>query len=116
MRNNFIILLLTLVFISCQSAGDKTSSSIASDICTCFRPLVEMNEKVQTLIKSGKGNEAEKLLDEIGMLQQKGLECSSSLMEKFGADTQVDTKEISSVMSTTCPKIHREIGPALFDE
>lgn len=75
-----------------------------------------MNEKVQTMLKAGQGSEAEKLIPQINKLNENSLKCSASLMEKYGADTQLDTKQISSVMSTTCPKIYKEIGSALFEE
>jgi len=114
MRNNFIIFFFTLICFSCQSNADKSSTSIAGDICDCFRPLVEMNEKVQALLKDGRGGEAEKLLPEIDQLQKNGQQCSASLVKKYGAETKLDTDMINTIMKVECPAIQEIVGPALF--
>lgn len=110
----YLFLSLAICF-SCQSASD-TSVSVANDICSCFKPLVQVNTQIQTMLKNGQGNKAEDLLPKIDELQAEGRTCAANLVKKYGADTQLDTDKISQSMKESCPKIFKIVEQDLFSE
>jgi len=98
---------------SCQS-NDPKSSEMATDVCACFKPLVDISSEVQTLIKNNQGDEAELLLPDIDIYQKEGQKCAASLVDKYGADTAIDAEQVKMNMRKKCPKILDAVGDGLF--
>ena len=113
MRYTLLFSVLFLICMSCQS-GDTKATDMATDICTCFKPLVDISDEVQTLLKSNKGAEAELLLPNIAALQEEGQKCAASLVDKYGADTAIDADQVKASMQKMCPKILDAVGDGLF--
>ncbi len=103
-----------LLCFSCQGEQDKTSMNVGDDICTCFKPLVDVNDEIQTMIKNGDNSQAENLISKVEQLNTEGQSCAANMVKKYGADTQLDTDKISAHMKEKCPKILKIVGEALF--
>jgi hypothetical protein len=104
---------ILFTFWSCQN-DDSKATEMATDVCTCFQPLVNINSEVQALIKANKGREAELLLPKITLMQEEGQKCAASLVDKYGSDTVLDPEQVKSSMKKICPKILDAVGDGLF--
>ena len=113
MRHTFLFSVIFLMCISCQS-NDPQATNMATDVCTCFKPLVDISDEVQSLLKSNQGAQAELLLPDIDALQKEGQKCAASLVDKYGADTAIDEDQVKVNMQKMCPKILDAIGDSLF--
>jgi len=114
MLNKILFAALLLLCISCQSEQDKKAVNIGNDICTCFQPLVAVNAEIQSMIKSGENDKAETLIKKVEEVNAEGNQCAGDLIEKYGANTSINTDKISEQMESKCPKIHRLVKEGLF--
>jgi len=113
MRYTLFFPVFFLICMSCQS-GDTKATDMATDVCTCFKPLIDINSEVQNLLKNNQGAEAELLLPNIASLQEEGQKCAASLVDKYGANTAIDAVQVKASMKKMCPKILDAVGDGLF--
>ncbi len=104
MFNKFFIALFLLVCFSCQDSDN--TNAVADDVCRCFTPLVELNDKIQSHLKKNQGAAAERLLPQVKTEEENGKKCFGSLLEKYGAETELNSDKLSQNIKNKCPKIH----------
>lgn len=115
MTYRFLFIAFILVCFSCQSDQEKQSSNIADGICKCYEPLMEINDKTQALLKSGKGKQAEKLIPEMTALNAKAKECILKLTKDARKDGSLDAVQLEEAIDDSCPKVWPSVKEALFE-
>ena len=101
-----ICFLFLLVFcLSCQSEPKKQSDEIADKICACYKDLIEINTEIEAMLKSGNGNRAEKMINDISTLNLKAQACTSEMVKQYGSKTQLDIDLLGFSMREKCPKV-----------
>ena len=113
MRYTLLFPVLLLICVSCQS-GNSEAKNMATDVCTCFKPLVDISDQVQMLLNNKRASEAELLLPKITQTKRKSQACAASMKDKYGADTAMDTDAVKASMREQCPKILETLGEGLF--
>jgi hypothetical protein len=115
MTYRFLLFSFLLLFFSCQSDQDKASGTIADGICKCYQPLMEINDKVQGLLKSGKGNQAEGLISEMTSVNNQAKECTLKLTKDARKDKDLDALKLEESIDESCPKIWASVKELLFE-
>lgn len=106
MKKIFLGLLILTVFAACKSGGDKTNyDQMAKDLCSCMRPLADVNNKIQGLVKEGKTDEVAALFAEVEKIASVGEACAKSLEEKYGAVEGESEIKATAALKRNCPDI-----------
>lgn len=106
MKNIFFVLMVMISFAACKSSGDKTNyDQMATDLCTCMRPLADMNEKIKVLIKEGKTDEVAALFADVERIASEGEVCAKSLEEKYGLVEGESEEKATAALKKNCPDI-----------
>jgi len=116
MFQKFPFFLFAILIFSCQNEQDKQSASIADDICKCYQPLVELNTEIQSKLKSNEEDEAEDLITKVSSMNEDGKKCTLAMVNKYGANTQINVDQVSAAMKEQCPKILGIVSGYLFEE
>lgn len=115
MMHRFFFLAFLLIFLSCESKQDKESDNLADGICKCYQPLMEINDKAQSLLKTGKGSQAEKLISEMGMRNTQAKECTLKLTKDARQDNSLNAAPLEQAIENSCPKIWASVKEVLFE-
>ena len=108
MKKIFFALLILTFFAACKSSGDKTNyDQMAKDLCSCMRPLADVNEKIQGLVREGKTNEVAALFGEVEKIASEGEVCAKSLEEKYGTVEGESEVKATAALKKNCPDIAR---------
>ncbi len=108
MKNIFFALMIMIFFSACKGGGDKTNyDQMAKDLCSCMRPLADVNEKIKSLVKEGKTNEVAELFAEVEKIASAGEACAQSLEEKYGMVEGEKEVKATAALKKNCPDIAR---------
>ena len=108
MKKIFFALMILMVFSACKQGGDKTNyDQMAKDLCNCMRPLADVNDKIQGLVKEGKTNDVAKIFAEVEKIASEGEACAKSLEEKYGTVEGESEAKATAALKKNCPDIAR---------
>lgn len=108
MKKIFFALMILMVFATCKQGGDKTNyDQMAKDLCSCMRPLADVNEKIKDLVKEGKTDEVAALFAEVEKIASTGEACAQSLEEKYGMVEGEKEVKATAALKKNCPDIAR---------
>ncbi len=106
MKKTFIALVALVFFAGCSGGVDKTDyDQMAKDLCSCMRPLADMNKKIKNLVNEGKTEEVAQLFAEVEEIAGKGEACALSLEERYGAVEGESETKASAALKKHCPDI-----------
>ena len=106
MKKTFIALLALVFFTACSSGGDKTDyDQMAKDLCSCMRPLADMNKQIKNLVAEGKTDEVSKLFATVEEIAKEGEACALSLEEKYGVVEGESETKASAALKKHCADI-----------
>jgi len=106
MKKIFFALMILMVFSVCKSGGDQTNyDQMAKDLCSCMRPLADVNEKIKGLVQEGKTNEVAALFAEVEKIASEGEACAQSLEEKYGMVEGESEVKATAALKKNCPDI-----------
>lgn len=107
MKKNFLALLLLMIFMGCggEKSNKKDYDQMAKDLCSCMRPLADMNEKIKVLIKEGNTQEVANLFSEVERLSTEGETCATALEDKYGIVEGESEQKASAALKKHCPDI-----------
>lgn len=106
MKKIFFALMILMVFGACKQGGDKTNyDQMAKDLCSCMRPLAEVNEQIKSLVKEGKTSEVAELFTEVEKIASEGEACAQSLEEKYGMVEGESEQKATAALKKNCPDI-----------
>ena len=108
MKKSFFALMLLLVFAACKNGGDKTDyDQMAKDLCSCMRPLADVNEKIKVLVREGKTTEVAELFADVEKIAAEGEACAKSLEEKYGLVEGEKEVKATAALKKNCADIAR---------
>ncbi len=116
MTYRFILFSFLLIFFSCQSDQDKAAGNIADGICTCYQPLMEINDQLEKLLKSGNGKRAESLISKMTSTNSQAKECALQLTKDQRKDNSLDALKLEEAIQDNCPKIWPSVKELLFEK
>ena len=106
MKKTFFALVALVFFAACGSSGDKTDyDQMAKDLCSCMRPLADMNKQIKDLVAEGKTDEVSKLFAEVEKIAGEGEVCALSLEDKYGVVEGESETKASAALKKHCPDI-----------
>ena len=102
----FVILTLATALTTCKNGGDKRDyDQMAKDLCTCRRPLAEINNQIKDLVAAGKTEEVAALFVKVETIAKEGEECISSLELKYGVVEGESEKKVTTALEKHCADI-----------
>lgn len=96
-----------------NTSSSKTTSEInkiATELCACMQPLIDLNKQIQTLAEEGKTEEISSLITEVERLSEEGDACADRLEEKYGDIQGNDKQKVESAMEKTCPEVAKMLA------
>lgn len=109
MKNIFFITLSILFFSACGNntvqEKEKDFDKMAIDLCSCMRPLADMNVRMKKLVEQGKNQEVAALFPEVEKISQEGESCAKSLEEIYGIVTDVEEPKATAAIRKHCSDI-----------
>lgn len=94
------------------AASNMNHNQVASELCTCMQPLIDLNKKIQNLAKSGNNAEVQNLISEVEKLSEEGEACTEKLENKYGKIEGQDQSKVEAAMAKSCPDVARMISNA----
>ncbi len=106
MKKTFLALMTLTIFAACGSGGDKKDyDQMAKDLCSCMRPLADVNDQIKKLVAAGKTTEVSTLFAEVEKIAQEGEACAISLETKYGVVEGAAETKASAALKKHCPDI-----------
>lgn len=106
MKKTFFALIALVFFSACGNGGDKRDyDQMAKDLCSCMRPLADMNKKIQTLVAEGKTDEVSALFADVEKIAGEGEACAKGLEEKYGTVEGESEMKASAALKKHCADI-----------
>lgn len=105
MKKTFWALLTVVLFAACGGGDQKDYDQMAKDLCSCMRPLADMNQKIKELVEEGKTDEVTKLFADVERIAAEGEACATSLEGKYGAVEGESEQKASAALKKHCPDI-----------
>ena len=106
MKKTFFAMILLVTFAACKSTGDKRDhDQMAKDLCSCMRPLADVNNQIKSLVTEGKTAEVSALFAKVEAIAKDGEACANSLELKYGVVEGESEKKTSAAMKKHCPDI-----------
>lgn len=91
---------------ACKSGGDgKDYDQMAKDLCSCMRPLADINKQIKDLVSEGKTEEVSRLFASIEKIAKEGEACAQGLEEKYGVVEGESETKTSAALKQHCPDI-----------
>jgi len=94
------------------SSAINNHSEVASELCKCMQPLIDLNKKIQRLVKEGNTEAVQNMIGEVEKLSDEGEACTERLEAKYGKITGGDEEKIEKAMRKSCPDVARMISAA----
>ena len=109
------IITLVVIFTACKNGEKRDYDQMAKDLCSCMRPLADVNNQIKNLVAEGKTQEVSALFAQVETIAKEGEECASSLELKYGVVEGESEKKTSAALKKHCPDISAmlEQGEAL---
>lgn len=105
MKKTFYALVALVFFAGC-SGGDKTDyDQMAKDLCSCMRPLADVNKKIKTLVAEGKVEEVAAIFADVEKIAKEGEACAKVLEDKYGVVEGESEIKASAALKKHCPEI-----------
>lgn len=103
----FICLFACVSLMSCKGKKMETDyDAMAKELCNCMSPLVEMNEKIQSLTEAGDTEAVGNLFAKMEGEFKKGEQCAMGLEEKYGAMNEPEQEaKAKAAIRKACPKV-----------
>ena len=106
MKKTFLFLITLTLFVACGSTKDKRDyDQMAKDLCTCMRPLADINNQIKDLVAAGKTEEVTALFAKVETIAKEGEECASSLELKYGVVEGESERKTSAALKKYCADI-----------
>jgi hypothetical protein len=106
MKNLFHPCLIACLFIFALSCSNgRTFEKMAEELCTCMKPLADLQKEVEALAKEGKTDEIPLLFSKMEKMSAQGDECVQNLEEKYGVVTGPEEEEANAAFKKACPEI-----------
>ena len=102
-----ICLLVSVGLFSCKGKKMETDYDImAKELCKCMSPLVEMNEKIQSLTEAGDTEAVGELFKKLEGQFAAGEKCATDLEKKYGPMNEPEQEaKAKAAIRKTCPKV-----------
>ena len=84
---------------------DCVTLLMGSDLCECMRPLMEIQQEIESLATEGKNDEISLLLTRVDELSKNGDECIAGLEKKYGTLDVENEKKANEAFKNACPDI-----------
>lgn len=106
MKKMFLAVMTLVFFSACSNGGDKQDyDQMAKDLCSCMRPLADINEQIKNLVAEGKTAEVATLFTKVEEIAKEGETCATSLEEKYGVVEGESETKTSAALKKHCPDI-----------
>ncbi len=106
MKKIFLAIMTLVTFAACKNGGDKTDyDQMAKDLCSCMRPLANVNNQIKTLVAAGKTEEVSNLFAKVEEIAKEGEACANSLELKYGVVAGESEEKASAALKKHCPDI-----------
>ena len=106
MKNmTLIVLFFAILTAGCASKKDKYQA-FAEDLCTCMRPMAELQKEMMQLMSEGRQEEIMGLLEKGQKIDEDGQACITSLEAKHGRiESEEEETKMMDAMRKACPDI-----------
>ncbi|MFK7984201.1 MAG: hypothetical protein AB8G86_29780 [Saprospiraceae bacterium] len=99
------ILTLVVIFTACKNEEKRDYDQMAKDLCSCMRPLADVNNQIKNLVAEGKTQEVSALFTKVEAIAKEGEDCANSLELKYGVVEGESEKKTSAAIKKHCPDI-----------
>ena len=107
-KHSFFLSFLLMLLMGCQSSNGEYDD-LAKDLCTCMRPIADMNTKVKNLLQQQKMAEVQALFSQLEQLSEDGEACTKNLELKYGVIEGEQEIKANQAMAKHCPDIAKMI-------
>jgi hypothetical protein len=106
MKNTFkLFLFFAILSAGCAPKKDKFQA-FAEDLCTCMKPMAELQKEVMQLADEGREDEIMSILEKGQKIDQEGQACIAGLEAKHGTiETEEAEGKMMEAMRKACPEI-----------
>jgi len=120
-KTALILLVCSLTLFACKSDKKKTTTpessnssldvnKVATELCACMQPLIDLNKQIQGLAEAGKTDEISSLITEVERLSTEGEACTERLEAKYGEVKGANEKKVEAAMAKTCPEVAKMLS------
>jgi len=85
-------------------------NKVATELCACMQPLIDLNKQIQGLAEAGKTDEISSLITEVERLSTEGEACTERLEAKYGEVKGANEKKVEAAMAKTCPEVAKMLS------
>ena len=85
--------------------GAAKAESYASDMCGCLQPVLDITQKVQDLVATGRRDSADKLRPQMELIKANTDKCGQKVEAKYGKLTTEEGKASIISLQKNCPKV-----------
>ena len=121
LKTALFLLIACFTIIACKIDKKKTNSSestsssldvnqVATELCACMQPLIDLNKQIQELAEAGKTDEISSLITEVERLSTEGEACTERLEAKYGEVKGTNEKKVEAAMAKTCPEVAKMLS------
>lgn len=104
MKNKLFLIFIVLGIVNCQN-NSQNYDQMAKDLCTCMRPLADINLKIKTLLDDGQTEAVASLMTQVEKLSSEGEKCANALGEKYGIVEGENEIAATKALKKHCPDI-----------
>ena len=100
-----------LILLACQgNSATEEDTALAKDLCTCMKPMADINKKAERFMQQGKMSEVHALFNRIEQIAQESESCKKDLELKYGIIEGEKEERAHQAMRGQCSDIARMIA------
>lgn len=111
------ILLFTIasftILVAC-STPSKDYEAIATELCACMTPMVELNARIEKAIAQKDSLDMKAILSEAEEMERKSIACTDALEDKLGESSEADLQKANVALKKVCPEVAEILEEAGF--
>ncbi len=100
----FFAALFLLTFSACKVSNSNKLELMATELCDCMKPLMEINAKAEKLANEGLTEEVKEIFNQLQQEFEKAESCALNVEKKYGPVAESDEQLAQEALTKVCPE------------